>query len=152
MMLSIWQSCQAWLNKLFGARQAATPNSVGSNSSIMQNIQSTVRFAARKAINRTVPQLEVTQTRFSKTSQKYKKEKEVYKLLAKVYALGKNPQSVIGQVITSDEAILINPNNQHTSRHHLSIEQKSGTSQRDRYILKNQKTTNGTFKRLPFWM
>lgn len=152
MMLSIWHSFQTWLNKLFGARQVATPNSAGSNSSIMQNIQSTVRFAARKAINRTVPQLEVIETRFSKTSQKYIKKKEIYKLLAKVYALGKNPQSVIGQVITSDEAILIHPNNQHTSRHHLSIEQKSGTSQRDRYILKNQKTTNGTFNRLPFWM
>lgn len=81
MMLSIWQSFQAWLNKLFGARQAATPNSAGSTSSIMQNIQSTVRFAARKAINRTVPQLEVIETRFSKTSQKYIKKKEIYKLL-----------------------------------------------------------------------
>jgi peptidoglycan glycosyltransferase len=151
-MLSIWQSFQAWLNKLFGARQAATPNSVISNSSMMQNVLDTVLLQARKVINRTVPQLEVIETRFSKTRQKYIKKKEIHKLLAKTYALGRDPEAVIGETITADEAILINPNNQHTSRHHLSIEQKSGTSQRDRYILKNQKTTNGTFKRLPFWM
>jgi hypothetical protein len=57
-MLSIWQSFQAWLNKLFGARQAATPNSVISNSSMMQNVLDTVLLQARKVINRTVPQLE----------------------------------------------------------------------------------------------
>ncbi len=122
-------------------------------SSSIVKFTGTLLGEAKKSVTRAVPTLKIVNIRFSSARKKYVKDKKIsQKLTAKTYALGRdteNKDAVLGQVITPAEAIFVN--NSHVSKHHLSINREIDKNNRDKYLLKYIKTTNGTFQRQPLW-
>lgn len=150
MILSILRNFFTAIANLFSPKTAqAKQKTPAKPTTILNTIGNTVRYAAKKSVTRTVPTLNVFITRFSNSRKKYLKIKISKELVADVYALGKERNAVIGQVMTSDEALIIQDDQ--ISRHHFSIKRVTNKNNQDRYVLKYQNTTNGTFKREPFW-
>ena len=128
---------------------------------VTQTVSKTVVYAAQTIATRTEPTLVIINTRFSQSKNKYSKNRDTKKLVAKrdpnnlhnipdKYAVGRigtNWTSL--QVMAPERAIFID--NPQVSGHHLSIERETDSQNKDKYFLIDENSTNGTFKREPLW-
>jgi hypothetical protein len=111
---------------------------------VTQTVSKTVVYAAQTIVTRTEPTLVIINTRFSQSKNKYSKNRDPKKLVAKrepknlhnipdKYAVGRigtNWTSL--QVMAPERAIFID--NPQVSGHHLSIERETNSQNKDKYF------------------
>jgi peptidoglycan glycosyltransferase len=150
MVLSVFRNFFAAIANLFSPKPTQAKRKTPTKpTTVLNTVVKTVRHVAQQSVTRSVPTLQIFITRFSSSRKKYLKIKISRKLIAKVYALGGNKNAVLGKVMDAEDALIIKDNQ--VSKHHFSIERVTNKDNQDKYVLKYQNTTNGTFKREPFW-
>ena len=160
MIFSIFRDLVAKIANLFSSKSAQSTSTSPANAQSQTRgsqirasatkVAKTVLGELKKSVTRAKATLEVIDTRFSNSRKKYLKKK-IFKgeLAVKEYAVGREKEAVLGQLLNPDGAIFVE--NKHVSGHHLSINRETDKNNRDKYLLKYIKTTNGTFQRLPLW-
>jgi len=163
MIFSIFRNFFANIANLFSSKPqsnsktSANPQSqtLGSQFSLsVSNLARTVRYAAQNSVTRAVPTLEVVNPRFSNSRKKYIKEKSSKQLKERKYAVGRDKETAknlfaSNTIMSPDDFIYID--NGQASKYHLLVARVDSKDGNDKYFLRCQNTTNGTFKREPLW-